>query len=863
MIIIENNQSSIFQLEHNSNKKNMEYFFIVPNTDYLKHSIKLFKLINNNRPEMDNRPISYQIDTIIDNLPSSKVYRYFSNLKEIQEDFLFSDDRFNYSILDSIYITAISKKAKGIILKTPNKIRLSNEQIKTLKLKDDYIVYKLTNNGFVIFDFFYQNNIYKSKTNQQVIAYLVRQKQLKDSIKKESKYRKIIIGDYYSQFKNIEVEKIKFKGKTYWQHHLKNYESYPIIYKVLFKRIIKKGIESFEVYAVFNKKYGWIYESKYKEKFKENINYIDNFSFCGYDCNDYISFFQIKNKQKTKYTIYSNGDEIILKDEDLFTHEKLSNGEVYTYSKTNQMINGKIFDGVVIKIKTNQLKYNERKLAENCSFIMHPKLRLWIDSAFSGLEKIIIYEPIKKLNNSEYSNRESIFSTLIYENNYPKNENYNIWLQLLSKENLFEKYSFVYEDTCKYYKLNSSSATHYFTKNLNGLKIKERPLLKYYHIEDEVNGSRDFTPNGKLMYKNKDHYDSITKTGFVKKVILYKNNHYDSTYFEFKQNDTLKTYKGSFIKDFYGSPVYFHSSKNAFITKINFIENKKQYSEITLFVNGDTFSLKTIKYNQVKNLYSHNSFHGIGIFLEEEKRLEISNKIDELFYSKNKPFAYYHRDSNNLLKLMWSNYQNGNKYLEWQKTQICYLCDYRDSYVGNKYEKVKTNSYSHFYKTYYTNGKIMGFVKPINYDLYDIETKILDCNDSSYYFRESLEFDSFYNERGQITFDGNNGSVLFNDSKGIPIYEAHYKNGELDSIYKTYNMTGQLESIGLYKNGKKEGTWYYGNLESKYNWAQMCGASAEFINEFMEKNPYLKLRITTYKNDESINSYEIKFNIKK
>lgn len=63
-----------------------------------------------------------------------------------------------------------------------------------------------------------------------------------------------------------------------------------------------------------------------------------------------------------------------------------------------------------------------------------------------------------------------------------------------------------------------------------------------------------------------------------------------------------------------------------------------------------------------------------------------------------------------------------------------------------------------------------------------------------------------------------------------------------------------------YKNGKIEGIWYSGNLESKYNWVQMCGATEEFIQKFLKENPYMKLIIITYKNDELINKNEIKFN---
>lgn len=209
------------------------------------------------------------------------------------------------------------------------------------------------------------------------------------------------------------------------------------------------------------------------------------------------------------------------------------------------------------------------------------------------------------------------------------------------------------------------------------------------------------------------------------------------------------------------------------------------------------------------------------------------------------------------------NYPMGKTYFFLDSTKVCALCDsvWEYNYKEKKYKLVFKDIKSFKYAFLYPNGKAMG--KTVFYNSIEKLNTAVDCKDTIFpVARYPLEFTEFYNEQGIKTFDGKNGSVILKDNYGQLMYEKHYKNGQLDSVSKTFSGSGKLTEIGNYKNGKKHGVWLSGDLSLEFDWAKLCGETLEKIKLYQSRMN-LMIQAEEYVEGKLIQSKLLQFNIEK
>lgn len=908
LVVIENNKSNIFYLQYLSNTKSRKNYALIPKSDYNLKYLKLAKMAINNDPEERDYNNPFVIDTIIDNELACKLFRYTSNnsliLNNLKDSAIFKqEDYFDYFFIDSFYISTINNKIKELITKNPNKIKLKKEYIKELNLNENYVVYKLTKNGFVLYDFYYKNYICNNFYNQQLILYLNNQRQetiinqkldklYQDSIQSELKYKKKIYWSEYDNNAYLFVNKRMINKRTYWQHVLADtLNKIPVFDTFLFKRKMKNKIESFELHAIHSLKYGWINIKKNNEKFEENKKYLIKISLNKhYSSFMSLSFIEYKNNKLNEYSLFSDGNEVVILDGNKIETEVLNNGAKLTKTQNEYLINDKLFDGCIIHLYKTKSLINEDIDSSN----INCNIKKWLDS-ITNKNSLKYYLITNKYNDNLNSKSNISYNSLLSfpfisifyfkDSNYYV-QKYNIYRDLIEENkrinDTFIKINYQY-DLNKHSVINLSFLKNYYTSNeilidsFNKLKklVKITVNKDYNDSEKEYQLNQIYNTN-QLIAENSILSKKNNKENSIFSALNLHNGQFDTAFLMIKiNNKNLIDFYGSYhnvnIDNYYYN--FLNNNKNVLIKNCF---NQFDSFNTTIILNnwGDTLikriskskimaDTQLLKQINTNDIYS-DLFYKMSMNINQLINL-INQQItfnNEYYYSKNKPFIKFKNDNLIEYRLLWIKYLNDKLYCEWLKTDTCKLCDSFNQFIGNSKKIVKVNSIKHYYKTHYANGKLMGITKAIPNFFYHYSNNgiVEDCKDSSSYFRMSLYFDSFYNEKGDLIFDGKNGTVLLNDSKGVPIYEAHYKNGLLDSIYKAYNISGQLENIGFFKNGKKEGIWYSGNLESKYNWVQMCGATEEFIQKFLKENPYMKLIIITYKNDELIYKNEIKFN---
>ncbi len=318
--------------------------------------------------------------------------------------------------------------------------------------------------------------------------------------------------------------------------------------------------------------------------------------------------------------------------------------------------------------------------------------------------------------------------------------------------------------------------------------------------------------------------------------------------------------RGSFLFSKRNSRAMKASERTAKVfCRVNLPDDKSEFECFVFAQSGDTIESTTgsltelDKKDIVNTLYNHAVSNGEYFFGYSALDRINSEKI----WYNNRMLVHFNMNVDLPFSIVNGSYKNGRNYINLDKTAYCIDCDSSQIWVDGKPIYRKYSTVKHTYWLRYSNGRLMGLSKPNR--TMDRTVLQLHCDDSIPFLRANLQFSEFFDSLGNKTFDGKNGYVKLLDSKGQLVYEAFYKHGQHDSIYKGYSINGVLNEIGKYKNGARDGLWYFGNLNGKFDWSGLCNASPEYIKSIMANEPYVNLQIVEYNNGVQVNTYNINY----
>ena len=427
----------------------------------------------------------------------------------------------------------------------------------------------------------------------------------------------------------------------------------------------------------------------------------------------------------------------------------------------------------------------------------------------------------------------------------------------------------------------------------------------YVYKDDLVEGDEIYYfPDGKLASKvaySKDEptgeYKEYFENGKLLKTGMYVDGKYSGTWKWFYDNGNPE-YVASYIKgDLDGEYLsYYRNGKLESRTfyKKGEIEGKKENFDDDGIIYCETIfeknRLRDIKFydkkgNVISNTTSRKGNANITFYGAD------GVKTQEGYFTKEGlqegKGIYYHKNGKVLTEL---NYKNGLQ--EGKKTIY-----YANGAVNEEsnYKSDETDGYS---VIYYLNGKVSQegwFVKGerqgtfLYYDqLGNLTSKIYYLNDkvhgvaeyfspsgkpdyTEYYdngwFKKIVQFDTLGIVFTKSELDKGYGKVFFKHFNGKPYFESNYKNynlhgkyttyngdgsvktisfyknGKIDSIYKSWHTNGKLYVEGVYKDGDKTGEWKYYQRNGKlsetemYEKGKMTGKNIQYNEEgAMEKD---------------------------
>ena len=142
-------------------------------------------------------------------------------------------------------------------------------------------------------------------------------------------------------------------------------------------------------------------------------------------------------------------------------------------------------------------------------------------------------------------------------------------------------------------------------------------------------------------------------------------------------------------------------------------------------------------------------------------------------------------------------------------------------------------------KEYHRDGKLKSYGNEVT------ATKLAFC--------ESKEFDFLFDYNPVNYIDHNGRQMVSNGSgyliytiEGTPMYEGELINGRREGLWKEYDLNGNINGIGHYKNDQRTGIWYFGDLQD-INFITGCMNESDPDYEKNKEKLQNELKVSAYK----------------
>ena len=383
------------------------------------------------------------------------------------------------------------------------------------------------------------------------------------------------------------------------------------------------------------------------------------------------------------------------------------------------------------------------------------------------------------------------------------------------------------EGAAKYYKVNGTvSSTVIYSNDLkNGEELTYYETGKLFskgtYSKDELIGEyNEYYENGKVLKtgsftngKSAGPWKWFYDNGQPEYAGTYVNGELDGEYLSWYENGKLES------KSFY---------KKAEVDgkKEDFDDDGILFCE-TIFEKGRLRDIKFLdkKGNVISNTSSRKGNANVAFYLPD------GSKTKEGYFTKDGlqegKGTYYYKNGKTKIDAF---YKNG--LLEGKRTT--YYANSKIKEEGN-YTADAANGY---FVTYHNNGKVADegwYVEGdrqgtfLYYDqLGNLSSKIYYLNDlahgvaeyykpnerldyTEYYdndwFKKIVQLDTLGNKLSVSELVKGEGKVLFKHYNGKPYFESNYKHYKLNGMYKTTHFDGAVSSIAFYKNGEIDSTF--------------------------------------------------------
>lgn len=874
------------------------YDVLIPKDDKLIKRMEIIKLLDPYKYQTWNSYISEKIiepDVIYKNIPLWKIdstLKFYSN--SIIKTFMDSNCYLSL-LIDSILLKSNLKNSK-IYIHDKMRHEFSNGINNC-----NYMIFRKINEGFELV-YFYQNSLVPNTSYVQNHT---------ETIKRANYNRENETKTTVFQFQGfyIDVSFINYKNTKYKIGKINNFllDSILVKHHSQIKRAYRLHFYSnnkFTVVAVKHKDYGWMLYKNNKpiKGITTNMictDFIMDKARYSSEVTKYLSLKNRKDSIRVHYWKRESGDygiDSILPNKTIcHNYQLLADSQIIetkiiqtkNNTHTNYIYKNKPFTGEiwhynipVLTNKSNQygtttytnnftaddvkrylIQKNSRQHIVNNNVKLNKYHRTYIETKEIGVQSLTV--DLNKIFEAKFA-----YIQTYQDGKLVGSKTYNILKQEIYTEfnpdtslGYIKYWRYIDAD---FHKFESNYDFYAYFNYIENIRYRDSTLLKrsdsFKVISTEKTTTKDsweihyaklYNEKGKLLHRYEILNQINGATSKIKTFAVINGKIEDSA---------LMVFNGS---QYFGNLI-FHSYSSGEYNILNFRQEDSVIQNCILSYSKDTVELikdktKNLTLATLKNMIEKDRFKDWGYFNYKSYCYAMSpiNRKRIIYFTNRR--AYFLENE----MCTQFNYPIGKTYFHIDSNYMCAKCYSTWQYdKKEKKNKIVLTDVKYFnYAFFYPNGKTMG--KTVFYESIESLNTAVDCMDTIFpVARYPLEFSEFYNEQGIKTFDGKNGSVILKDNYGQLMYEKHYKNGQLDSVSKTFSGSGKLTEIGNYKNGKKHGVWLGGDLSLEFDWAKLCGETLEKIKLYQSRMN-LMIEAEEYVEGKLIQSKLLQFNIEK
>lgn len=757
-------------------------------------------------------------------------------------------------------------------------LKLSDKESKQLIqseyiLTGDYMVYRVINDSLILIDFKGGNEIMDNETNRNCIK---RSNDMVDNAKRRNR-RDIRQNELLRSEKNRQgfyftgEEKIVHRKLFYIAENIHNpnipFLPDSILYtqkkvNMRVREFGKIGYE-FKVVGFKSRKWGWVFSKEYNMKFglpKYPCFYAYSF------LNDYSIWFSDSSRIHVHRIINDRKSPFVM---DSFwnnrgygNHSKMQfhNGNVISKFGNSMKLNGLNFTGNYIelyirnydayKFKTQEkyiydtvnydvLHCPSEFIYDSIKYLLPKQIRDFIDSS-SKISTVVL---VKEFNNGSgsysYNSNGTFYDLFATIATYFNGK----WIKTIGINFLND--TVMRNDSTNYTKMqldfsqcNYSNLKKEIFNQVN-LPPNEKTLdsiRRYFQIYFPEYGVTTISVLGN--FARTDKYYPLSQIRFIDSTSLGLGNRFafNALYHKNKLIDSGSSiydnkklvYNGKIISVISGRAIVRENTPNKKVEYTYFFDKDAKDTTLVSTINQDSVFtnellnkkiISTTIFQPKPNISTHVLYTELGKPYCIDKKISISNKSRKTSKA-NKQIGHFNK------VLMASD---------------------------------KFAAYKEVFTVFHTNGTIQ-FVDS-NHNFFQINQQS-PCIDEFPIYKvvvNEIGNPKCYDKEGNLIFKDGMGTIQLYYSNGNISEEFHCKNFIRDSIYRSFNSLGELNEIGNYKNGKRDGVWLQGNLKGSIDFSSLCTNSLTDLNLELLKMHLVSANIIVYKQGKIISNTPIQY----